>query len=183
MRAFGAVAGRRHDDRLEPRPRLIRQDGLHHDFQAGALVQRGLLDLDRRGPVSHLHTSGKHPPARITDGVDVLRQITQKDHLGDDGPEVSTLGFEYAKDRAIDRFSLPARCGRSGGRPAMNEEFPRLGACDATDDDQASVRLDRRGNGMGRHFDSLGGDGSWLHARTVRAVSPPCREPVAARRP
>ena len=60
----------------------------------------------------------------------------------------------------------------------MKEEFPCVRTFDPTQHDRAAVRFDRFGDGMGRHFDPVNGDGSWLHARTVPAVSSAYREPL-----
>ena len=65
-------------------PAIRRQDGLHRDLEAGALVQRGLLDLGRSGPVSRRAVRGENPVARLTDGVDARPQVAQEDRLGDD---------------------------------------------------------------------------------------------------
>jgi len=125
---------------------------------------------------------GENPLARVTDGLDARPQVSQEDHLGDDRREASTLGFEDAEGRAIDRFGLPARLRGGSGRLAVKEKLPGLGTFDPTQDDRAAMCFDRLGNGLGRHCDLLTGDGSWLHARTMPAVSSACREPVAARR-
>lgn len=117
---------------------------------------------------------GENPAARLTDGLDACPQVPQEDRLGDDGPEASSLGFEHAEDRAIDRLGLPARLRNVSGRLAVKEEFPGLGTFDPTENDRAAMRLDRLGNGMGRHFDPLAGDGLAIPLRgIVRSVTWP----------
>ena len=59
--------------------------------------------------------------ARLADGLDARPQVPQEDRLGDDRPEASSLGFEDAEDRAIDRFGLPARLRSLGGRLAVKK--------------------------------------------------------------
>ena len=179
---LGAAAGRLHIDHVERCLRLAWQHGLDQHLQAGTLVERRLLDLERRRPVSRAAGSGEDAQARRTDRADVLPQVPQEDHLGDDRAEAPALGLEHVEDRAIDRFGLQARIGRSVGGQAVNGEFPGLGSVDPPQDDQAAVRLDRLGNGTGRQLGSRGGGGSRLHARTVRAAGSPCCEPATARR-
>ena len=85
---------------------------------------------------------------------------------------------EDAEQCAIDRVGLQARVRCRSGRLAVKEQFPGRRTCNSTYDDRAAVRLDRLGNGMGRHFDPVNGDGSWLHAGTVPGVNSACCEPV-----
>ena len=82
--ALGTAAGGPGLDRFEPRRRLVRKDGLHQDLEAGALVQRWLLDLGRGGPVRRHAMRGENPVARLADGLDARPQVAQEDRLGDD---------------------------------------------------------------------------------------------------
>ena len=125
---------------------------------------------------------GQDAIARLTDGLDAGPQISQEDRLGDDRPEAPTFGFEDAENRAIDRFGLQARLRNLGRRLAVKKEFPGFGPFDPTDSDRAAVRFDRLGDGEGRHFDPLSGDGLGTHAHTVLWNHSVCDKRRAARR-
>ena len=53
----------------------------------------------------------------------------------------------------------------------MQEELPGRGTFDPTENDRAAMRLDRLGNGMGRHFDPLSGDGTGSCSHSTRVNS------------
>ena len=70
-----------------PQRRAVRHDRLHRHLEAGPLIERGLLDLERGGTVVRRAAGREHPATRLAHGLDVCRQVPQEDRLDDDRPE------------------------------------------------------------------------------------------------
>ena len=126
-------------DWLDPQRRAVRHDRLHRHLEAGPLIERGLLDLERGGTVICPTAGREHLTTRLAHGRDDCRQVPQENRLGHDGLEATTLGVERALDRAVHRGGLSAGIRDVGGRAAMEEDLARCGPFDPTQHDRAAV--------------------------------------------
>ena len=79
------------------------------------LVQRGLLDLTRRGSMTRPFACREDTTTCRADGLQIRPQASQEHRLADDGREAPALGFEHLEDGAIDGLGLLARIHRLDG--------------------------------------------------------------------
>jgi hypothetical protein len=113
----------------------------------------------------------ENPSARRADALEVHSKAPQEKRLADDRREAPPLGFEDTEDRAIDRLGLLARIHRLGGGLAAEEQLPGLGALHPTQDDRATMGLDRFEREMVKHCDPLTGSFAAHAVAGVKSVA------------
>jgi hypothetical protein len=126
--AVGAAAGGLGLDRLEPQRRLVRQDRLHRDSEAGASRNGGCSISVVAGRCAATPFAARTSPARLAHGLEVRLQAAQEDRLADDRPEAAPLG--RGRQGSRDRPPRPAARVRRRREAGSEEQLPGHGTLD-----------------------------------------------------